>query len=234
MTWVAAAIFGGAVVSGIASNSAANTQADAANNAAQLTQQQYQQTRTDQAPWRQAGSNALSTIGSLQPQFQHQFDANDLKTNLAPNYDFQLQQGLGATQNLANASGGLISGNTLKGINDYAQNFAGNAYQQAFNNYNSQQTNIFNRLSTIAGLGSTANQTTAQAGTAAAGQAGNFLTSGAAASAAGQVGVANAVGNGLGNYAGWNYLNSKPSGSGGGTFTNLPGYAQDPYGYTGP
>jgi hypothetical protein len=26
----------------------------------------------------------------------------------------------------------------LKGINDYAQNYAGNAYQQAFNNYNGQ------------------------------------------------------------------------------------------------
>ena len=135
---------------------------------------------------------------------------NDLKTNLAPNYQFQLDQGIGATKNLANASGGLLSGNTLKGINDYAQNFAGNAYQQAFNNYNAQQTNIYNRLSNLAGLGQTANQTTANTGVQAVGNAGNYLTSGAAAQAAGTVGSANAINNGISNYLGWNYLS--PSG----------------------
>jgi len=215
MVWVATAIIGSAIVGGIASNSAADTQADAANRASDLTWQQYQQTRKDQEPWRQAGQNALSQIGAMNGQFTHSFNADDLKSNLAPNYQFQLDQGLGATQNLANTSGGLLSGNTLKGINDYAQNFAGNAYQQAFNNYNAQQTNIFNRLSNIAGLGQTANQTNANAGVQAAGNAGNFLTSGAAASAAGTVGAANAVNNGLGNYLGWNYLNKSRGGSAG-------------------
>lgn len=231
MPWTAAAIVGGALIGGIASNSAANTQADAAQNAAQLQMDQYQQTRTDLAPWRQAGSNALGTIGEMQPQFTHQFNAQDLQSNLAPNYQWQLQQGLGATQNLANAGGGLLSGNTLKGINDYAQNFAGNAYQQAFNNYNAQQTNIFNRLSTIAGLGSTANQTSAVAGQQAAGNAGGYLTSGAAAQAAGTVGAANAVNNGIGNYLGWNYLNSKPTGSSANVGSSTWGTSpyEDPY-----
>lgn len=202
----AIAAIGGALIGGIASTSSANTQADAANNAAQLQQQQFNTINQQQAPWRTAGSNALTQIGNQSDYFNHQFNAQDLQSNLAPNYQFQLQQGLGAVTNAANAGG--FSGNALKGINDYAQNYAGNAYQQAFNNYTAQQTNIFNRLSNIAGLGQTANAATAQAGMTAAGNAGNFLTSGAAASAAGQVGTANAINNGIGNYMGWSYLNS--------------------------
>lgn len=217
MSWVAIAIGGGAIIGGLASTHAANTQAGAADNASQLQWQQYQQTRDDTAPWRQAGANALGTIGQMQPQFLHQFGANDLNSNLAPNYQFQLQQGLGATQNLANAGGGMLSGNTLKGVNDYAQNYAGNAYQQAFNNYNAQQTNIFNRLSNIAGLGQTANQTSASTGQAAASAAGGFLTSGAAAQAAGIVGTGNAVNNGIGDYLGWRAYQNRNPGGGAGT-----------------
>ena len=156
-----------------------------------------------------SGNTGAANYGS----FNHQFNAEDLKSNLAPNYDFQLQQGLGATTNAGNAAG--FSGNTLKGINDYAQGYAGNAYQQAFSNYTANQTNIYNRLSNLAGLGQTANQINATAGTANTQNAGQFGTSGAAASAAGMVGGANAISNGLGNYAGWNYLNS--SGGGGGS-----------------
>jgi hypothetical protein len=224
MSAVATAIVGGAVIGAYASGNAASTQADAANNASNMTWAQYQQTREDQAPWRQAGQTALNQIGSMNDQFTHSFNAQDLQSNLAPNYQFQLDQGIGATKNLANASGGLLSGNTLKGINDYAQNYAGNAYQQAFNNYNSQQTNIYNRLSNLAGLGQTANQTTAQSGTQAASNAGNFLTSGAAAQAAGQVGIANSINSGIGNYLGWNAYNS--AGSVGGSPSNAQIYNQ--------
>lgn len=214
---VAAAVIGGSLIGAGASLASSSKQAGAASDAANLQGQQYQQTRSDQAPWRQAGSNALSTIADMQPQFTHTFDANDLNANLAPNYAFQLAQGQAANQNAAGVAGGLVGGNALKGLQDYTQNAAGSAYQQAVNNYNTQQTNIFNRLSTIAGLGSTANQTTAQAGTTAAANAGNYLTSGAAASAAGTVGAANAVNNGISGYLGWNYLNGGSGGSSAGS-----------------
>lgn len=174
-----------------------------------------------QAPWRQAGANALGQISDMQSQFTHTFNADDLKSNLAPNYQFQLDQGLGATKNAGNLQTGLLSGNTLKGVNDYAQNFAGNSYQQAFNNYNAQQTNIFNRLSNVAGLGQTANQTSATAGTAAAqGMAQTGMAAGAA-QAAGIVGSANAISGGINNASGWyglgQIMNSgRNSGGGGG------------------
>lgn len=136
-------------------------------------------------------------------QFTHQFNAGDLNANLAPNYQFQLDQGLGAVKNASNMQTGLLSGNTLKGVNDYAQNYAGGAYQQAYNNYNANQTNIFNRLSNIAGLGQTANQSTGQlAGQTAQGVAGTIQNAGAA-QAAGTVGQANALTGGANNALGW-------------------------------
>ena len=130
-------------------------------------------------------------------QFTHQFNANDLNANLAPNYQFMLDQGLGQTKNLANSTGGLIGGNALQGINTFSQNYAKNAYQDAFNNYTANQTNIFNRLASIAGLGQTSLNTTANAGTAATNSANNYLTSAAAANAAGTVGQANAISSGV-------------------------------------
>lgn len=191
-------------------------QANAAKDASANAMAMYNQTRQDNAPWRAQGGNAVNQLGDLlgtsgntgasgYGSLTHQFGAADLNSNLAPNYQFQLQQGLGASANAANASG--FSGNALKGINDYAQNYAGNAYQQAFNNYTANQTNTYNRLSNLAGLGQTANQTTANSGTANVANANNYLTGGAAAGAAGIVGGANAINNGINNYQGWNYLN---------------------------
>lgn len=216
MPWAAAAVVGSALVSGYASNKAANTQADAAGYAADLQNQQYQQTRADQEPWRKAGGTAVGQLSDLTAPggyLMHQFDANDLNSSLAPNYQFMLQQGQQANQNAAGVGGGLVGGNALQGLNKWTQDYAQNAYQQAYQNYTANQSNIFNRLSAIAGLGQTANQATSAAGTAAANNAGNYLTSGAAAQAAGQVGVANAVNNGIGNYLGWSYLNGGKSGA---------------------
>lgn len=155
----------------------------------------------------QTGSNPLAGY------FTHQFNAGDLNSNLAPNYQFQLDQGLGATRNASNLQTGLLSGNTLKGINDYAQNFAGNAYQQAFNNYTTNQSNIFNRLSNIAGLGQTANQQSSSlAGQIAPGVSSSIQGVGAA-QAAGQVGQANALTGAANNALGW-YTLSQLNGGG--------------------
>jgi hypothetical protein len=230
MPFVWGAIAGG-VIGAVGSNAAANTQADAANKATDATLAQNAQIRADNAPWRQQGTSAVNMLGDLTGSsgntgaagygsLTHTFNADDLKTNLAPNYQWQLEQGLGAATNAGNAAG--FSGNTLKGINDYAQGYAGNAYQQAFNNYTANQSNIYNRLSNIAGLGQTANQTTAQAGTANTLNANNFATSGGAAQAAGIVGSTNAINNGLNNAASWNYLNGGGSSRGNANITYYP------------
>jgi len=215
-TWLmGAATLGGAALASSAAKSAANTQANAANNASQAQLGEFNTINQQQAPWRQAGGTAvgqmanLTSLPSSDPaSMTHQFTTSDLNANLAPNYDFMLNQGIGATKNQINSTGGLVSGNALQGVNTFAQNYAQNAYQQAYNNYNSNQTNIYNRLSNLAGLGQTANQSTANAGQNAVNASSNYLTSGAAAQAAGTVGSANALNAGGQNALGWNYLSS--------------------------
>jgi hypothetical protein len=157
-----------------------------------------------QAPYQQTGVQATNQLGALgsgtynimNPDgtvnttgtgsgYQtHQFNAQDLQAGLAPNYDFMLAQGAGANRNLANASGGQISGNTLQGLNTFNQNYAQNAYQNAFNNYQTQRQNIFGNLAQQAGIGGTSLGQLGSVGANLANTYGN-LTTGLAASQAG-------------------------------------------------
>ena len=193
-----------------ANNSAAATQAAAGQNAQNLIQGLYTQQGQLQSPYQQTGVNALNTLGSLgsgtyntmsptgdvtgtgtgSGYLTNQFNNTDLNAQLAPNYAFQLQQGQGQAQNAANVGGGLLSGNTLQGLNKYTQDYAQGAYQNAFNNYQTQRTNIYNTLAGQAGLGQNANQQLSSLGGGLAQTYGN-VTTGLAASGAGQQ-VANA------------------------------------------
>ena len=146
--------------------------------------------------------------------FSKQFTSPDLY--LSPNYQFMLTQGLGQTANFMNSRGGLNSGNTLKGLTDYAIGAAGQGYGQAFDIYNTQQTNIFNRLASIAGLGQTANAQSVQAGVGLAPGIASSIQNAGAASAAGTVGQANALAGGLNNAASWYALSNMNRDPGGG------------------
>lgn len=212
---------------------AANAQLQAANNATALQQMIWQTQQQQQAPYRTQGYNALNTIASMLPGQQYQYDQNgnlvvdannqpvmttgsgylthqfgseDLNAALAPNYAFQLEQGQNATRNAANATGGLVGGNAMKALQDYTQNFAGNAYQNAFNNYQAQRGNIYNTLAGIAGLGQTATTQTGKAAQNYANAASELGVGGAAASAAGRIGATSALTGGLTNAANTYYL----------------------------
>lgn len=180
----AAGSIGGALISSGATKDAAQMQADAARHAADLQYQEYQQTREDQQPWRQAGAGALSQMQD--PYFQKNFGMSDFQED--PGYQFRMQQGMDALQNSAAARGGLMGGNTLKGITDYGQNFASNEYQNAYNRFNNNQSGRFNRLASLAGVGQTANNAVGAAGMNMANNVGNIETG--AANAAGAAGIA--------------------------------------------
>jgi hypothetical protein len=214
---VAAAVAGGAIVGGVASSaiggsaakSAANTQADAANNAAQLQWQQFQQLQQNLAPYMQLGQNAIPTLqglltdGRLNPQFS--FNPTEQQLEQTPGYQFTLQQGLKGVDNAASAKGLNLSGAQLKGIGQYTTGLADQTYQQQYQNaLQNFQTNygvssdLYNRYAGLVGLGQNAAAGIGNAGLQTANQAGNFLTSGANASAAGQIGAANAINGGIG------------------------------------
>ena len=201
---LAAATVASALIGANASKQAASTAASTANNSAQVQQNMFNTVNAQQAPYRQAGYTALNQLGTgTAPggQSTHTFTTSDLNSSLAPNYQWQLNTGEQALLNQQNLTGGVNSGNTGTALNNWAQNFAGNAYQNAFNNYQTQQTNIFNRLASIANLGQTANQTTAQNAAAMGPSIGNTMVAGGQARAAGISGVGSALGGGLQNAA---------------------------------
>lgn len=190
-----------------AAKSAGQIQANAANNATAAQLGMFNTIFGAGAPYRAAGYSALSDLASNQPFFQHQFNASDLNANLAPNWQFALQQGQGAAANALNATGGM-GGNYGRGLVDYTLAKSGDLYQQAFNNYTANQSNIFNRLSNIAGLGNQAYATGSGAGASISPGIANTTVGAGAAQAAGLVGSTNALTGGLQNAASWYALPS--------------------------
>jgi len=204
MSGVATAIVGSAILGSNASKSAADTQAAASDRASQLSNEQFQQTRADQAPWLAAGGRALTKLeGAVDytPFGMDQFKAD-------PGYAFRLSEGQKALDSQAAARGGLISGNALRAATGYGQEMASQEYTNAFNRYQQERAAKLQPLQSLAGVGQTTAANLGAAGAANAGAMGNYLTGGAAASAAGTVGAANAFSNGVGTYLNYNQGNN--------------------------
>ena len=205
MPWmIPAAIVGSSLLGSNAARSAGESQAAAADRAAQLQNEQFQQTRQDQMPWLKAGERALGKLeGAVDytPFGMAQFQQD-------PGYAFRLSEGQKALDNQAAARGGLISGNALRAATAYGQNMGSQEYANAFNRYQTERAAKLQPLQSLAGVGQT---TAANLGTAGANNAaavGNYLTGGAAANAAGQVGAANAYGQGVSSYLGYTNNNN--------------------------
>ncbi len=207
--WVAGAVVGSAVIGGIASNKAADTQADAATQAADLQYRQFERQVELSEPWRKAGETALNKLTPLATEYtpfgMAQFQAD-------PGYGFRMSEGMKALERSAAARGGLLSGATLKGIQRFGQDLGSQEYQNAFNRYQAERTARLGPLQSLAGVGQTTAQQLGQAGQTMASNVGEAMTSGAAARASGYVGGANALTGALGTYLnysqGQNMLNA--------------------------
>jgi hypothetical protein len=201
MSWVAVAIVGGSLVSGYMSGKGAQqgaqTQADAMRESAAMQKQMFDIQNEQQKPYREAGYSALSDIAGMKPYLTRQFGAEDFQAGIDPSYNFRLQQGNLATTNLANRAGGLIGGNALQGLTDYGQNLASTEFGNVFNRFQTQRSNIYNNLASIAGLGQTSlGQTGQLAGTTSQG-VGGAISGAGSAMGAGQIAAANAYGSGI-------------------------------------
>jgi len=219
---------GGAAISSSASKSAANTQAQAAEDAAHLQNDQYNQTQANLKPYMDLGQSYINPLKDAlaNPMLTQRFTAPSTADALnAPGYQFTQTQGLKAVQNSAAARGLGVSGAAMKGAANYATGLADSTYNDVFNralqtfntNYSSAANNV-NRLQGIVGNGQNAAATNGSLGVAAAGNIGNTLTSGANAVAAGTIGSGNALSgalNGIGSSAlTYGLLNNNAAGGG--------------------
>jgi hypothetical protein len=142
-----------------------------------------------------AGANA-SKNDPLYGSLLDKFSMDDFEQD--PGYQFRMDEGMKALERSAAARGGLFSGRAMKDTLRFGQGLGSQEYGAAFDRFNVQNTNTFNRLASIAGVGQTAaNQTGAAAANYGNAAAGNIIGAGNAA-AAGRVGGANAISGGIG------------------------------------
>lgn len=220
---VAAAMVGAAAVGAAGSaysskkaGKAAKTQAASTDAASKMQWDMYDQTRKDLDPYKQAGDTSLKQLmGQMGPDgyFNQTYTGQDIYND--PSYQFRLNQGLDAVESSAAARGGLLSGATMKALNNYASDYASQEYSNAYNRFNADQTNQYNRLSNLVGVGQNAAAQVGNNGMQTAQAVANNTMAGANAQAAGQVAQANIWGNyanQLGSSA-MAYANMKNSGS---------------------
>jgi len=134
-------------------------------------------------------------VGFDRGYFTRQFNNQDLNANLAPGYDFRLQQGQKTNLMANNASGGAIGGNALKSLQDYSQNFASGEYGTAFNQFQAQRGNIYSNLQNIANMGLTATTGQANAMIGTGTNIANVTSAAGNAQAASQIAQGNIYGN---------------------------------------
>lgn len=213
------------IIGGHAAQSAANTQADAANRAADLQHQAFEEARADLAPYNQAGQGNLpiyqnfyktsaDQLGQVFSDLYNHVPQPMTEANLiqTPGYQFALSQGQRAIQN-SNAAKGLgVSGAALTGAGQYATGLADQTYKDQFgiqqqiyndyaNNFNSklnQLGQVFGQIAAPVSLGESAAATSGNQGIQGAANTGNALIQSGVAQSAGITGQANAIQSGIG------------------------------------
>jgi hypothetical protein len=241
MSAVAAGIIaGGAVlsagISAYSSGQAANKQAQSAQNSLNLQQGMYDQTVGYEAPYRDAGTGATSQLnyllgtgtpgagntaasspaggfGSLNAPF-----TGDMMKQYSPAYQFQMQQGQQNVLNQTAGQSGALSGAALKDLTSFNQGYANTAFNNAFSQYQTQQSNTFNRLAGIAQLGQAASSNQASGASNFGSSIGSAAQNIGTAQAGGIVGASNAITGGINSATPWLYAGG--GGSGGWNFGN--------------
>lgn len=193
----AATLASGAIGANAAGN-AANLSKQASDQSLAFQQQQYGDTKANNAPFLQTGTSALNTLAGLY-NLNSDGSAASTNTNLDPNstfyqtpdYQFALGQGIKGVDAGAAATGSLDSGETRKAEIGYAGNLASGQ----FNNYAT-------RLQSLAGIGQAAANSQAASGLGYSNAYTNTVTNAANTQANAGLAGASATGSSLNSIAG--------------------------------
>ncbi|MCA8018070.1 hypothetical protein [Burkholderia metallica] len=224
MSFIGAAV--GGVASAVGSAVAGGQQAAGTKSATNLQRTIYQNNQQMQQPFLTAGQGATTALarllgvqegnygalpnGYLTQQQTPAFSFDPSSILNSPGYQFAQSQGMKQIQNSAAATTGALSGPALKELTNFATGTAEQYFKDYFNqalnqyttNFNTQQTsqnNIFNRLSSLAGLGQNAAAQTGNTGAQIGNGIAQSTAATGAANAAGTVGIANGLSSAFGN-----------------------------------
>lgn len=149
----AAGAIGGALISSKSTSKAADQQAKGTDAALAENARQYDQTRADYAPYREAGAKALGTFAT-----ENDTPLDQSQVQLEPGYQFGLDQGQQAINRQTSAAGGRISGAALKAAAQYGTDYATSGYSAAYSRANQARSDRLNRLAALAQIGQTSTQ----------------------------------------------------------------------------
>ncbi len=222
MSFIGTAVIGSAVIGGISTaysaSKAADAQTAAADKAIALQQGQYQQTRSDLAPYRGIGQTASDQLSSRIGELTAPINIDQATLEKTPGYQFNLTQGQRAVTNSAAARGLGSSGAALKGAATFATGLADSTYQNQFANAVTNQTNAYNRLKGLVDTGENAAAQTGVLGEKAAYNSGVATIGAGNAQAAADTKIGTAIANtasGIGGYMAYKGLYGGGSGSSG-------------------
>jgi hypothetical protein len=236
---VAGAIAASAVIGAGVSLYGANKAAGTAKDAANIQQQQYQQTRNDLSPYFAPGQEAFGNANTLAksatgggPDY-NALAANNIPLQMnqadleaTPGYQFARAQGLKATQSAAAARGLGVSGAAMKGAAEFATGLANKTYLDQFNvaqqrftdyiNLNTMQqanlSNQFGRYKDVATIGANAAAGLGTQGTTAASNEGKYINAAGLDTQAGLTNATNALSGGANNYLAYKAYQDRTAG----------------------
>jgi hypothetical protein len=173
----------GGVAQGVAADKAASAQKKAAQAGIKTQQDQYAQTRTDLAPYRQVGEQSTALMSDLygfngperQAAARAQFRSD-------PGYEFQRSEGLRAVEGSAAARGSALSGGAMKALQSYGTGLADQSYG-----------NWYQRLANMQGIGQNAAAQTGNFGANMANQVSGLQGDIGAAQAGRALGIGSAI-----------------------------------------
>jgi len=178
-----------------ASEAAIAQQQRAMEQAIGLQRESSQASRDSFRPYAELGDYAAGELGGrlnnnalLAP-----FNPEDLYND--PGYQFQLAEGNKAIDHAAGARGKRYSGETLKALTRFGQDYAGNAYQNAFSRDAAAKQQQYNFLAGPANLGMGISGTLANLNANTAGNIGRYGTDAASNIGNLQTGSASNIGN---------------------------------------
>lgn len=174
----------------------AESQLLSANDRALMEQRrQYDLGREDLAPYRTEGRNALADISALR-----NFDPTPTAASVQeePGYQFGLKEGLQGVQGSAAARGGLYSGNALKRLTEYGNDYATTKYNDAWNRAQTGFGNRWGRLAGLAGVGQSATGQSVAQGQNFANQYGSLQQQGGNVQAQAGIARGNVLNNAMG------------------------------------
>lgn len=199
-----------------ATSDAADIQGQSAAAAIAEQRRQFDQTRQDYAPYRQAGQQAL---GQLAGELDRMPTPQEVMGQ--PGYQFGLDQGMQAMQRRTAAMGGRVSGQALKAASRYGTDYATTGYNAEYQ----RRQDRLNRLASLAGIGQPATGASAQAGQSMANNVGAATIGAGDAAGASRVAQGNIWGNQGNQLAALYMRNQQPRYGGGASFgSNLDGF----------